>query len=93
MGTADLAFRRRAAGAGHAAHFTHGTGHGVGLVIHETPFLASSSPGTLRGRMTVTVEPGVYVPGLGGVRIGDVVLVGDTDAERLTTAPRQLITL
>ncbi len=89
----DRACREVITRAGHGAHFTHGTGHGVGLVIHETPFLASSSPGTLQGRMTVTVEPGVYVPGLGGVRIEDVVLVGDTDAERLTTAPRQLITL
>jgi Xaa-Pro aminopeptidase len=79
--------------AGHAEAFVHGTGHGVGLVIHETPFLGASSVGTLRDHMTVTVEPGVYVPGLGGVRIEDVVLVSATGPRCLTTASRDLITL
>jgi Xaa-Pro aminopeptidase len=78
---------------GHAKHFRHGTGHGVGLDIHETPFLTATSTGTLADRMTVTVEPGVYLPGLGGTRIEDVVLVGPSAAERLTTAPRSLIQL
>jgi Xaa-Pro aminopeptidase len=87
----DAACRQVITEAGHGPHFAHGTGHGVGLVIHEMPFLASASPGTLQDRMTVTVEPGVYVPGLGGVRIEDVVLVGTSGNERLTTAPRQLI--
>ncbi|WP_370325027.1 M24 family metallopeptidase [Euzebya sp.] len=89
----DAACRDLIRDAGHGEHFAHGTGHGVGLAIHETPFLGPSTPGTLRARTTVTVEPGVYVPGLGGVRIEDVVLVGADGAERLTTAPRQLIEL
>ncbi|MEE8601173.1 M24 family metallopeptidase [Euzebya tangerina] len=79
--------------AGHGDHFAHGTGHGVGLQIHEDPFLGRETTGTLRRGMTITVEPGVYLPGAGGVRIEDVVLVTDSGPERLTTANRELITL
>lgn len=89
----DGACRDLITAAGHGGHFEHGTGHGVGLGLHETPFLARTAVGTLRDRMTVTVEPGVYVPGLGGARIEDVVLVTRAGAERLTTAPRHLISL
>lgn len=89
----DGACRDLITAAGHGGHFEHGTGHGVGLGLHETPFLARTAVGTLRDRMTVTVEPGVYVPGLGGARIEDVVLVTTAGAERLTTAPRHLISL
>lgn len=89
----DRACREIIASAGHGQHFEHGTGHGVGLGLHETPFLGRSTTGTLSDRMTVTVEPGVYVPGLGGVRIEDVVLVGPDAARRLTPAPRHLIQL
>ena len=89
----DAVCRGVIAEAGHGADFRHGTGHGVGLMIHEEPFLGIQSTGTLRDRMAITVEPGVYVPGLGGVRIEDVVLVGHTDGERLTTASHDLIVL
>lgn len=89
----DAACRVMIADAGHAEHFLHPTGHGVGLAIHEDPILRASTTGTLADRMTVTVEPGVYLPGLGGVRIEDVVLVGPAGAERLTTAPRELLQL
>jgi Xaa-Pro aminopeptidase len=92
-GDVDRAARQVISEAGHGEHFEHGTGHGVGLGLHETPFLSRGAGGTLRDRMTVTVEPGVYVPGLGGVRIEDVVVVGTGAAERLTTASRSLITL
>lgn len=77
----------------HAGHpLVHGLGHGVGLEIHEQPFVV---PGTSAARLTdrvpVTVEPGIYLPGRGGVRIEDTVLVGAAGAEPLTTSPRELI--
>jgi Xaa-Pro aminopeptidase len=61
--------------AGWLEHFTTGLGHGVGLQIHEDPFIAASHAGTLASRTTLTMEPGIYVPGRGGVRIEDTVLV------------------
>jgi len=61
--------------AGHGEHFTHGLGHGVGLEIHEAPALAAARPGTLGDRVPITVEPGVYLPGMGGVRIEDTLVV------------------
>ncbi|MCS7264075.1 MAG: Xaa-Pro peptidase family protein [Armatimonadetes bacterium] len=67
--------------------FMHGTGHGVGLEIHEAPSLGQRSKDVLRPNMVVTVEPGVYVPNLGGVRIEDMFLVTDGKPEVLTNAP------
>jgi len=61
--------------AGHGEHFGHGLGHGVGLEIHEAPQLGVAKPGTLGDRVPVTVEPGVYLPGIGGVRIEDTLVV------------------
>ena len=65
----------------------HGTGHGVGLEVHEVPFLGQRSKDAIKPNMVVTVEPGVYVPNFGGVRIEDLVLVTDTDPEVLTRSP------
>lgn len=77
-------------GAGFAGRFTHGLGHGVGLDIHEAPMLGPRSTSRLRGAMAVTVEPGVYLPGRGGVRIEDTLAVTASGPMVLTEAPRDL---
>ncbi len=68
--------------------FVHGTGHGIGLEIHEQPFLSTRATGVLRAGQVVTVEPGVYLPGDGGIRIEDSVLVTDDGCVPLTGAPK-----
>ncbi|RJQ29676.1 M24 family metallopeptidase [Candidatus Parcubacteria bacterium] len=70
--------------------FPHGTGHGVGLAIHEWPYLRKKSKDVLRARMAVTVEPGTYFKGWGGIRIEDTVLVKKSGSEVLTNAPKSL---
>jgi Xaa-Pro aminopeptidase len=75
---------------GHADKFVHGLGHGVGLQIHEDPFMGETTTGTLPDRTAITIEPGVYLPGLGGVRIEDTLIVHADAPEILTTAPKEL---
>jgi Xaa-Pro aminopeptidase len=72
----DAAARDLISLAGHGEHFQHGLGHGVGLEVHEAPLIGYGSTGKLEDRVPVTVEPGVYLPGRGGVRIEDVLIVG-----------------
>jgi Xaa-Pro aminopeptidase len=76
--------------AGFGKAFGHGLGHGTGLEIHEAPRLAVGQKTKLRPGMIVTVEPGVYLPGWGGVRIEDDVLVTRAGREVLTDVPKQL---
>jgi Xaa-Pro aminopeptidase len=90
---ADSAARDVIGDAGHAEHFGHGLGHGVGLEIHEAPRLSQRSDSVLASGNVVTVEPGVYLPGQFGVRIEDLVVVTDTRCTILTTVPKELITV
>ncbi|MCJ8013469.1 Xaa-Pro peptidase family protein [Paenibacillus sp. KQZ6P-2] len=78
---------------GYGEYFGHGTGHGIGLDIHEEPFFSTTSEKVLAPGMIVTVEPGIYIPNLGGVRIEDDVLITDTGYEIITNASRELIVL
>lgn len=87
----DKASRDVIADAGWADAFSHSTGHGVGLEIHEAPRVSSIAGDTLLVGDVVTVEPGVYLPGIGGVRIEDTVVVGATGAEPLTLTPKDLV--
>lgn len=79
--------------AGHAEHFGHSLGHGVGLEVHEAPRLSKRSDATLEEGNVVTVEPGVYLPGEVGVRIEDLCVVTSGGAEVLTHIPKELITV
>jgi Xaa-Pro aminopeptidase len=76
--------------AGFEKFFGHGTGHGVGLQVHEAPRISWTRSGPLRKNMVFTIEPGIYVPGLGGVRIEDMIEVGENKAFVLTSLPKNL---
>jgi Xaa-Pro aminopeptidase len=90
---ADAAARTRIDGAGLGEKFGHGLGHGVGLEVHEAPRLSRESTDTLVAGNVVTVEPGVYLEGLGGIRIEDLVVVTDGRPEVLTSFDKDLITV
>jgi Xaa-Pro aminopeptidase len=94
----DAAARDLIAAAGYGECFGHGLGHGVGLEVHEAPIIGYGRTGTLMDRVPVTVEPGIYLPGRGGVRIEDTLVVRAGDgvagsAENLTKTSKELLVL
>ena len=89
-GDVDKVCRDRIAAAGWGERFEHGTGHGVGLDIHEGPAVGAGSTAILQPGTVVTVEPGVYLPAVGGVRIEDTLVVTDTGSRPLTRFPKDV---
>jgi Xaa-Pro aminopeptidase len=86
----DAAARDCIAEAGFGDYFSHGLGHGIGLQIHEAPFLKPGADTLLEAGMVITIEPGIYLPGWGGVRIEDDILVTPEGCEVLTHVPKEL---
>jgi Xaa-Pro aminopeptidase len=86
----DAAARETIKKAGHGDHFGHGTGHGIGLMVHEGPSVSPLSRDRVAQDMVFTVEPGVYIPDWGGVRIEDMVLSTKSGAKVLTALPREV---
>jgi Xaa-Pro dipeptidase len=89
----DRAARRVIVAAGYGPYFTHRTGHGLGLEGHEPPFACEGDTTILEPGMTFTVEPGIYLPGKGGVRVEDDVVITQGGCESLTTFDRELIVI
>lgn len=90
---ADALARDVIARYGYGDRFGHGTGHGLGMEIHEAPRLSKTGDHVLQPGMTVTVEPGIYLPGFGGVRIEDDIVITESGAALLTASPKELHTL
>jgi len=88
---ADALARDAIEAAGFGAEFGHGLGHGVGMAVHEAPRLSIESTDTLEPGNAVTIEPGIYLDGLGGVRIEDLAIVREDGIELLTSFPKDLI--
>jgi Xaa-Pro aminopeptidase len=90
---ADALARDPIAAAGFGENFGHGLGHGVGLMVHEGPRLSAQSSDTLEVGNAITIEPGIYLPGLGGVRIEDLGIVQEDGVDLLTSFPKELVTV
>lgn len=88
---ADAVARSVIAEAGHGDHFGHALGHGIGLDVHEAPMVSTISTSTLEVGNVVTIEPGIYLSGLGGVRVEDLCVVRDDGLESHTTLPKRIV--
>jgi Xaa-Pro dipeptidase len=86
----DSVARDVIARAGFGEYFTHRTGHGLGLEIHEEPYIVQGAEEPLEAGMVFTIEPGIYIPGVGGVRIEDDLALTDDGCLVLTAFPREL---
>jgi Xaa-Pro aminopeptidase len=86
---ADQVARKIIQDAGYGDHFGHGLGHGIGLEVHEPPGLSPLSKDVLQVGMVATVEPGIYLTGVGGVRIEDDVVIGESGCEVITSFPKE----
>jgi Xaa-Pro aminopeptidase len=93
VGDVDAAARSVLRKAGLGRYFTHSTGHGVGLEIHESPRVAAGQKEILRPGMVITIEPGVYFPGKWGVRIEDMVAVRESGCEVLTPTSKDFLSV
>jgi Xaa-Pro aminopeptidase len=89
----DSAARSYITSKGYGKYFGHGLGHGVGLQIHEPPKISAASTHTMQNGNVVTIEPGIYIPGTGGVRIEDDILIRENGCEVITSSPKELIVL
>jgi Xaa-Pro aminopeptidase len=89
----DAAARDVIAAAGYAEYFVHRTGHGIGLEAHEEPYILNGHPQMLEPGMVFSIEPGIYIPGVYGARIEDIVLCTESGAERLNHRPRDIAVL
>lgn len=92
-GEIDAATRQVIDDAGYGEYFIHRTGHGLGLESHEEPYIRAGNAVRLEPGMSFTIEPGIYLPGRGGVRIEDDVVITDSGAESLSDLPRELVQL
>ncbi|MCX7965182.1 MAG: Xaa-Pro peptidase family protein [Syntrophorhabdaceae bacterium] len=89
----DMIVRGYIEKAGYGMYFGHGTGHGIGIAVHETPAINTTSEGILEENMVITIEPGIYIPHIGGVRLEDMVFIGSTDVKVLTKIRKDMLTI
>jgi len=79
--------------AGYGEYFRHGVGHGVGIAVHEPPAINGSSEGILEENMIITIEPGIYLPNVGGVRLEDMLLVTKNGSKVLTSIRKDILNI
>ncbi len=89
----DAAVRGFIEDRGYGEYFRHGVGHGVGIAVHEAPAITSAGEGVLEADMVITIEPGIYLPNIGGVRLEDMVLVTNNGAKVLTRLRKELLSV